>query len=258
MKVYIILILVLFSTITGITQENKIKLSLNVSNTFMNCFRSYKDLIFDLTTIGFGIDIKKTNGNFRLHAAYGFNTYIEPTRETLYYIKSFSYKSHLLGLAFEYHRLNEQKRFHPFIGMSISSEIATNYKNGYIHYKYEYFPPYPHSDVFGQGPGGGPYYYISYKTRSYQSMPLVSTFYAGCNIKIVENLNLNLSLGYNLSLMNYKYVQWSYNGYGKPDESTVKKDYYNSLGTTPVQILVLHSLAVQLGLNYTFPLKKQK
>ena len=257
MKSYIILIFVLLSATTGVAQENKIKLSLSASNTFMNCFRSYKDLMFDLTTVGCGVDIKRTNGNFRLYAAYAFNTYIEPARETLYYLKSFSYKSHLLGLAFEYHCLNEQKRFRPFIGMSISSEIATNYKNGYIHYDDAYFTTRPYSNTSGSGPGGGPPYSTGYKTRSYQSMPLVSTFYAGCSIKIVEDLNVNLSLGYNLSLINYKYVQLVYHGYEKPDESIVKEDYYNNLKTVPIQTLILHSLAVQLGLNYTLSFKKK-
>lgn len=247
----------MFSTITGIAQENKVKLSLSVSNTFMNYFRSYKNLMFDLTTIGCGVDIKKTNANFKLHVAYGFNTYIEPTRETSYYINSFSYKSHSLGLIFESYFLNKDKRFRPFTGMSIGSEITTNYKNGYIHYDDAYFTTRPYSNTSGSGPGGGPPYSTGYKTRSYQSMPLLSTFYTGCSIKIVEDLNVNLSLGYNLSLVNYKYVQLVYHGSEKTNESVVKEDYYNSLGTRPVQTLVLHSLAVQLGLNYTFSFKRK-
>jgi|GEM_PF-5163815 len=248
MRSYIILILVLFSAITGITQENKVKMSLNISNMLMNGIKRL-GLRFDLTAVGLGIDIREANANFRLYAVYGFNTLADN--------RNLSYKSHSLGLIFECYFLNKDKRFRPFAGVSIGSEIATNYKDGYLDYDDLYFTTRPYFSKYGQGPGGGSYYYMPYKTRSYQSMPLISTFYAGCSIRIVENLNLNLSLGYNLSLMNYKYVQWSYHGSGEPDESVVKKDYYNSLKTAPVQTGILHTLSVQLGLNYTFSFKKK-
>lgn len=249
MKSYIILILVLFSTIIGITQENKVKMSLNISNTLMNGIKRL-GLRFDLTTIGLGIDIRGANANFRLYATYGFNTLADN--------RNLSYKSHSLGLIFECYFLNNDKRFRPFIGVGATSEIATNYKDGYLDYDDLYFTARPYFSKYGQGPGGGPYYYMPYKTRSYQSMPLVGLFYVGCSIKIVENLNVNLSLGYNLSLINYKYVQWSYSGYKEPDESIVKEDYYNSLKTAFVQTGILHTLAVQLGLNYAFSFKKKE
>lgn len=243
MKKYFLLILVLSVMINGIAQENesKVKLAVSTSNNFMVCFTNgYRN--FDLTLFEVGVDIKTNRCNIKLFPTYGFNFYLENPPP---------YRNHLLGISSEIVILNETKRFRPFVGVSLLSEIRTNYKNGYVDMNYYFYTSTPISSADFIFVSKTMPHKIIYGGWFYQSMPLVGTISAGCNIRLVKGFSLNLAVGYNLSLMRYKYVKWEYDDY-------VKEDYRDKLGDAPINTKALHSMAFQLGLSYAFSFKKKE
>lgn len=157
-------------------------------------------------------------------------------------------KSDLLGFGLEM-RFFETSKIRPYLSAQLLSELNSNYKNK--HLVSELFAPrhkqVPEHEMWyytGHNTPG----YNTYKATLYQSTPFLGNFYGGCDFTIIKNVDLNLAVGYNLSLLNYKYAVFGYD----PD---LKTDYRELMSTKPIRTVSLHSFSMQLGLRYNIPLK---
>ncbi|MBW7869361.1 MAG: hypothetical protein H3C31_13680, partial [Brumimicrobium sp.] len=96
-------------------------------------------------------------------------------------------RSHLMGLSLKYTFGNSSKVVRPFIMTQFLSEISTNYKNGYL-LEEGYSPK---AQPLGEGTFTSPFF-----STLYYSTPLVSSFSTGIVIRLMQNLNLNIGVGY--------------------------------------------------------------
>ena len=248
MKILINILLLSFLVTSVYSQERKVKLAIDGSNSYMKCFTTGR--YFNLTTASLGVNVKTSKSNLRFYGTYGFNSYIGLKTDVGYgYADNFAMKSHFLGVTFENYFLDESKKTRLYFGISLLNEVKSNFKNGYISYKFFfplklssppiplnytaiYYGDFPYDEIFGGG--------------LYQSIPILIHVNGGASFRLLENLRLNLSVGYSLSVMNYKYVKWT--KYDDRDEMIRK---------TPMQRKALHSIAGQVGLNYVFSFQKK-
>jgi len=215
----IIFLICLFTSTFTIGQNKDLKLATKVT------YGLYADMFINSPKIEIGINLPIKENDLYFYLSYGF-------------IKSSSYNGHYIGVSTEYHFLSNKKRFRPYLGISILSEIATNYKGGYLSGE-----DFITTDSYGSMFGFYPLYYNA--SGFYYSTPLFATLSSGFDVRLIKDLHLSFSLGYGLQVMRYKYLEWI------NDE-----DYRELLKEEPMKKKVFHYVNVQLGLSYAFPLKK--
>ena len=247
MKIYRLLIVGLFFSLNSFTQGNKVNIAIDISNSNMKCITTGR--FFNLSTAGLGVDIKMTKLNMRLYGMYGFNTDIGLKSDVgVNYADNFAMKGHFLGGSFEAYFLDEIKRIRPYLKFSLLNEFKSNYENEYIDYEY-FFPlnykTLPVAETIYQGHNMPSK--VIYGAAFYKSTPILFNMNGGISLRIVENFRLNLSAGYSLSMMKYKYVKW-----------TQYDDFNEMMERSPMQKKALHSIAGQIGLNYVFSFQKKK
>ena len=153
------------------------------------------------------------------------------------------YRGHYLGISLENHFLSKDKRFRPYVGISVSSEVATNYKKKFIEdstfLTRNSHINYPISS--GQSSS-----YMFNSSGFYYSTPFFGTASIGFDVRLIKDLHLNFSLGYGLQIMRYKYLEWKNNA-----------DYRELLKDGPMRSRMLHYVNAELGLRYEFSFKNK-
>jgi hypothetical protein len=144
-------------------------------------------------------------------------------------------RSHFLGGGIKYLFRERKKTIRPFIKIHVLTEVSTNYHNGFL-LQEEYLPK---NEPWGDGETFNPYY-----SHFYHSTPIVTRFQGGVDIMLIQNLNLNIALGYGFRVMKVKYAEWK--------ES---EDVYEKLKTIPTENISSQMLDVQIGFAYVFPRK---
>ena len=230
---------VLFSLLS-FSQENETKMSVQLSNgTFFRILDDYRDL-YNLTKLDVGLNFQRAKGDFYLYVTYGYNTdFLSPIEEGKNNPNFPNFKSHTLGGSFKYHLLSNQKKVRPYFGLSILSEVATNYRDGMMTRNSFFIIDRPINSFTN--------YYLSNISNFYHSTPFLGTLSLGCDFRLSEHVRLNLSAGYALKKMKYKYLEWSDGD-----------DYREMLKSAPVESKMFHFINAQLGLNYTFSIMKSK
>jgi|SRR5690554_154442 len=201
--------------------------------------------------LNLGIDYEFDKGNFYILLDYEYSSnvfaYSEPsTAGELKYVSFNSLlRSHVIGVSLKYTFLKNENNFRPFLKISGLTEVSTNYKNGYLldegfiprsesGASYIY-PPYP------EGPEVN--YYNSFL---YNSTPLISRILGGVDVKLSQNISLNIAAGYSFRIMKTKYASW----YENEDINVVAQD-------KPTKNIRSQMVDFQLGLTYAFSLKKK-
>ena len=159
-------------------------------------------------------------------------------------------KSDLLGVGLGM-RLFESSKFRPFLSAQLFTEINSNYKNKFLKSRsyaplHKQAPEYYNS--YHPSHGNPSTYY--YQATLYQTTQFLGNFYSGCDFSLVDNLMLNLSVGYNLTLLNYKYANFEYT-------NPKYVDYMEITSTSRIRTVALHSFSMELGLRYNFSMKKK-
>ena len=152
--------------------------------------------------------------------------------------------SNLLGVGTGV-RFFEKSRVRLFFNAQILSEVYSDYKGKYLNIK-----SYRPNSSFYVAPNL-PTYEKSIKRNIYEGTPLIGDFLVGCNVKIVDELSLNISVGYGIRILKSQYTYLYFN----TDVST----------TVPVATqhidkpynVVFHMVDFQLGLSYAFSFKKK-
>lgn len=174
--------------------------------------------------------------------------YLESGNFIDYITKEDVRKSNLLGIGLGM-RFLERSKFKPFVSAQLFSEFCSNYKNRYIKSQ-SYGPSHKQAmeeyDSYHYGHGTPPTLY--YQASLYQSTPFFGNFYGGCDFSLMDGFDLKLSVGYNLTVINYKYANFRY-------DKSVKENHIEKLRIAPISSVALHSFSMQLGFRYTIPLK---
>ncbi|MBW7868904.1 MAG: hypothetical protein H3C31_11315 [Brumimicrobium sp.] len=144
-------------------------------------------------------------------------------------------RSHFMGLSLKYTFGNSSKVVRPFIMSQILSEISTNYKNGYLLEDFYI----PREEPWGKGKMFDPFY-----SHLYYSTPLASSVSTGIDIRLMQNFNLNIGVGYGFRIMKVKSVRW------KADE-----DLQEIAKNIPTKNVYSHMLDFELGVSYAIPMK---
>lgn len=234
MKHTILILFFCFSKTIGISQV-KIKPVIDVHGALeVLCLPVFSNT--DLRVLGLnlnpGIQSQTNSGTFSVLFNYQYSALSD-----LYHFSH--YRNHMIGGILQFSLYNEIKRFRPYFSITVKSEIATNATNAFVN---DYYVPKLVTYSSDFTPDGS---YIYYTSKFYQSTPLVSSLIAGCDFRVIENLNLKLGFGYKLRIMKTKTAGWD-----------KYEDVYEKLKTISSESHYFHMLDVQLGLSYSFPLKK--
>ncbi len=251
MKTFLIILICVFSCVLFSQTETRIFIDLagnNSSNVvFGKGFSTLKlgitsgvQLDFNSVSETIGISYQREN-NFEFEK-YG---YVSP---------NFTYKSNFLGISNNLLFLSPKKRFRPLVKINILTEIKSNYKGGFLWdndrgnlLTLENYNITPSSQKITTSPSPNNPAGHYYTSNFYHSTPFVGSLLVGCDIRLVKNLHLNLSLGYGLRVMKTQNTQWI-NG----------EDVSQKLKTSPIETHYFHMLDCQFGLNYTFSFKKKQ
>ncbi|RFC53091.1 hypothetical protein [Brumimicrobium aurantiacum] len=238
MRFSILIIFFYFFITIGISQV-KVKPVLNIHGASeVLCLNSYSRNEIDDTALRLlglnlnpGIQLQTNSGTFGMLFNYQYSVFTNLYDFT-------RYRNHMIGGVIQYSLYSEIKRFRPYFSIEVKSEIATNSKNAYMD---DYYVPHSltYSSDFNHDGS-----YVFYKSRIYQSTPLVSSLIMGGDFRIIENLHLKFGFGYKLRLMKTKYAEWE-----------LGEDVNEKLKTTPNENHYFHMLDVQLGLSYSFTFK---
>ncbi len=251
MKFYVLIVFVFYLLTGSYAQIQKVRLVADLSSGY-TYNSSFSDL-YNRSFASLGIDLEMNKSNVRFYGTYGYSTFIYTPLGQYDIGKNYggnhSIQIQFLGGTLDYYLFNETKILRPFLRTSLFSELESNYKNGYISYKFYsplkfdsppmstnysalYYGSHPHDQMFG--------------CAFYHSTPILFNLYGGISFRIVENFRINLSAGYSLSLLKYKNVKW-----------TKYDDFEEMINRTPMQKKALHSIAGQIGLNYVFSFQKK-
>ncbi len=154
--------------------------------------------------------------------------------------KKISLASYLLGLNFECRFLNNTV-IRPLLALSITSEIATNYKGKYLHDLY-YDPANYYVNT----------HKIEYVTANlYLGTPLVIHSFLGFNLNASKKVSLNFLIGYGCRVLKGRKVLHTF------DPNFSKSKPIKTEVTGKVFSAPFHMIDLQFGLSYTFSFKKK-
>lgn len=148
-----------------------------------------------------------------------------------------TFASYLLGLNFECRFLND-KIIRPLLTLSITSELATNYKGNYLQ-NLDYTPIY---------------YDVSTHTTAnlYLGTPFVIHSFLGFNLNASKKISLNFLIGYGCRVLKSRKAFLIID----PNFSTskpIKSEITGEIFSAP-----FHMIDLQFGLSYTFSFKKKQ
>lgn len=203
--------------------------------------------IYTETELGIGVNLalKKGSISFLMHYQYGGNW---ETKDLNYQkVEMYALDYHLLGGEINYRILNRAKFYSPTIQVSLSTEIASGYRGGYLQSVGMYldgreyiFEPSNSSQTGGlTNPNKNlAYYYIS--------TPLINSIMIGNEFRIMEGFYANLGLGMSIRSIRVGYKEWHIS---EPEPEPVLKSI-----STPKKIRLFD---LKLGLSYVLPFKNK-
>lgn len=250
LKTILLTLLVLCTTVMyGYTQVGK--------GLYMGAYRSSITTLndfppmFSSSEFQFGLQFEKNTGSVSVFGVYQLfgNKKIEG-------FEAYTFASQLLGLGFEY-RSNNEKIISIISGISLATEIYSNYRNGYMNgvelafpnlvkYPYDYY-----ASTFEKS-------YTYYSNAHYQSTPLSASIWFGVNAKLFKNISVNLSLVNDIRLVSQKYLKWDMTDKEEEQENLIGKDINELIEDQPTTRSIIDRFGLRFGLSYTLPLSKTK
>ena len=234
MKQITSIICILF-LIGNVFSQKEIQLAVELSNTYSTerfYGRSRGD--FNGIKLAIGSRFNTNKGNVTLYGMYEFSGLV--LKQSIYTLQS-----HKIGGGINYRILNNKKRFSPFIEINASTEVATNYRGGFLHID-QFFP----TDYGGFWEKDGPP--SQYYSAFYYSTPFVGNILLGCDVRLEDGLHLNVGAGYGLRGMKTREIYW--------DEGTEPSEELRNVD--PKFTKWFNMIDVKLGISYAFSFKKKQ
>ncbi|MBN9293189.1 MAG: hypothetical protein J0G96_04330 [Flavobacteriia bacterium] len=195
--------------------------------------------VYNGTSLGIGAQINGTGGSLSILSVYQFGGSLVSNG-----LKPYLMQNHFVGGTIQYRILSESKSISPVVEMTALTEIASNYRGGYI----KDYGPQKFPSAYWTSYGNGlqiDYYHSDY----YISTPMIGNLLIGCDFRIINGLNINVALGYGYRIMKIRYKQWH------PDEQEPWADLSGKYNLKDGDLL--HCVDFQIGLNYTLSVKKK-
>ncbi|WP_107038789.1 hypothetical protein [Brumimicrobium mesophilum] len=210
--------------------------------------QSVHSKIYTETELGIGVNLalKKGSISFLMHYQYGGNW---ETKDLNYQkVKMYTLDYHLIGGEIKYRIFNLSNFYSPTLCVSLSKEIASSYRGGYLishdwaGVSREYvFKPSNSSQTGGlTHPNKNlAYYYIS--------TPLISSIMFGNEFRIMEGFYANLGIGMSIRSIRVGYKEWN-NTQPEPDPIL-------NANSTLLNSEKLKLLDLRVGFSYVFQFK---
>lgn len=207
---------------------------------------------FTETDLSFGISLPIRKHNLRIFFSYQFGG--NYGRDS---IKPYAMNYHFIGGGFNYTFFSSDRVYSPTLKLQILTEIYSDYTGQKMlnHNDGEDFMYFPCNDV------GNLYYTDKYvigiyghNAFDYISTPLITSIFLGNEFRIARNLFVNLSLGYQCRVIRVHKKSWNISE-TEPQSQII--DRYKIKRTQFGYTKAFHNFEFSLGINYTFPFKKQ-
>lgn len=236
-RIAVLFALVVYFFNIQLLQAQKTKLSIKLSNTISTNITPDYMTIYNGTDLGLGIQRNTSKGNFGGLLIYRFGGSLVSNG-----LKPYIMNNHLLGGELNYHVLNESKKISPMLGLTLLTEVASNYGGKYIRNYGPHNHPRPNWNNYNNS--------ISYYDSDYYaSTPFVGNIVLGCDFQLIKGLNFNMALGYGVRIMKIRYKKWD------ADQSEPAGDLSDKYSLKEGKLL--HCIDLQIGFNYAFPFKKK-
>lgn len=228
MKKIILILLLLMNNNICLISQSEIKLTAAATHTFSLCdvgvvgWNNYFENQYMGTNLSIGGELATKKGNVSCSAIYQYGGG--------WYNKLYEFDYHMLGGGVKYRLLNDNKIVSPLFGMMLLTEIASDYRGKYLLY-------YRPVDYFSS----------LYDTRYYVSTPILGNITIGCDFRLTRGLHINIGFGYGYRFIKTRYDKWAF----IESEMSMKK-------YSVEENKQFHFLDVQVGLSYSFPLKKKE
>ena len=233
MKQITSIICILF-LVGNVFSQKEIQLAVELSNTYSSSrFFRFSKGTYNSTRLAIGSRFNTNNGNVTLYGMYEFSGFVQ--QQSMYILQS-----HLLGGGINYRILNNEKRFSPFIEINASTEVATNYRGGFL----DIGDLFPTDYGYTYNIDNTQFYYSAF----YYSTPFVGNILLGCDVRLVDGLHLNVGAGYGLRGMKTREIYW--------DEGTEPSEELRNVD--PKFTKWFNMIDVKLGISYAFSFKKKQ
>ncbi|MCO5269120.1 MAG: hypothetical protein M9897_09520 [Brumimicrobium sp.] len=239
MRKYQLLFLILTSCVSVFSQES---LRMNIQLSEMPYYRFHKidgegtAIWSNFTSAGIGLETNTQSYRMTYAILYGLNLNL-----TVFESNFPIFQSHLLGISYKFHLKKENSLF---VGISLFSEVASNYKGNTMWNEFiPYTPVLYNLEYLGHGVPSK----LVLQSNFYQSTPFIGFVHAGYNFKVTQAFHISLSASYGFQIMKYKYLKW--------DEGV---EYQEALRLAPVQTQLFHAIGVELGLSYSIPMRSDR
>lgn len=240
-KIIFIAGLVSLLTLISIKEAKAQQLHLGVSEGVYSNRQGFIDFdgLYSKTDIQVGINLDLNTNNFRTFGIYelqgNFKSNYKNSNGNS--PEAFLFSSHLLGIGAE-NRFWKDKRVSLLIGFSALTEVASNFRNGYIS---DGIPIYPTYEVWPVLQYEQPI--VQYQDF-YHSTPFASSFYIGVDVKIIKGLHFNFSLESNIRIVKTREIVWDIANY----ENRLIEEIINE---QQIETTLNDQLGVRFGLTYS-------
>ncbi|MBW7868905.1 MAG: hypothetical protein H3C31_11320 [Brumimicrobium sp.] len=196
--------------------------------------------IYSETNISIGFDTPTSRGSINVSGIYCFTGSLSGRSEKYYLLKS-----HSTGASIKYIFRESDKTTRPFIKIGVLTELGSNFRDRYL-LQDEYIPKLNPSTVhsYPVTPPDWKPKLLYYYSDLYYSTPLVSNLTAGIDIRLMQNFNLNIGVGYGFRIMKVKSAKWK-----------AGEDYREKAKNIPTKSVYSHMLDFELGVSYAIPMK---
>lgn len=205
--------------------------------------------VFTTTNVGIGFSVITSKNMTTIFSLYQFGGNFKRK-----FSSSYEMNYHLLGGGLKYRFRSLSKKYSPTIQISSTTEIVSPYRGKFLGTF-----PFETND-YGLGPTNK---YItqkvtydgeSYNTYNYAyyyvSTPLVLSIIVGHEFRLTKGLNFNVGIGYSARAVKARLKKW---GAGTTEPPSDISETHSMQG-----VKWFHMIDLNLGFNYTFPIKKKE
>lgn len=216
--------------------------------------QSFPKIMFTETNLSLGVSMPISIGMISTFIQYQFGGNYKIKREGNF--KAYEIQYQMLGGGLKYRFLSKMKLYSPTLKISAATELTSNYRGGYLYSRinaynkeyYSFFPTRNHEieKVTYDGELYNTYNYVYY----YVSTPLVLSILVGHEFRLTKGLNFNVGIGYSARAVKARLKKW---GAGTTEPPSDISKTHSMQG-----VKWFHMIDLNLGFNYTFPIKKKE
>lgn len=199
------------------------------------------------TNVELGLTLPRLSESLSFMIVYSYNGNLEMTNQGQV-APLYNMTSHFLGVGIKHRIFGNDAFYSPSVKLSFQTELATNYRGGYLNGSNDYRPL---QKIVKQT---DPNYHTAFFVDYYVSSPMILKLIIGNEFRIAKGLLLDFGFGFSNRTYKSRRVTWNDND-GVGIEDMPKMDL--SLPYAFTNLKWGYHFEMSLGLNYTFPSKSK-